>query len=105
MNSTPGSLLLSPLAVAVSMLFVSCNSSTDPSTSGDTNNQKFSDYKIVRMHQEDDRNWKGSVEVEFLSACETLLKDGWIPAGNVTIHYKDADSWRTPMGYTQAFYR
>lgn len=57
------------------------------------------------MHQKDDATWSGSLEGEFESACAALLKEGWIPAGNVAIHYQDADSFRNPMAFTQAFYR
>lgn len=105
MNLAAKSLLLSNFALAVTMLFVSCNSQTDQSGNGDTSNPKFSEYKIVRMHQKDGRTWSGTLEGEFESACATLLKDGWIPTGNVTIQYKDADSWMTPMAFTQSFYR
>lgn len=104
MNLAPRFLLISALAVAASILFVSCDS-RNPSTTQDSNKQKFSEYKIVRMHQKDDRTWVGSLEGEFESACSTLLKEGWTPAGNVTIHYKDANSFRQPMAFTQAFYR
>lgn len=105
MNLAPRFLFISVLAVAASILFVSCDSPPDPSTTKDPNKQEFSEYKIVRMHQKDDGTWLGSLEGEFESACSTLLKEGWTPAGNVTIQYKDADSFRQPMAFTQAFYR
>ncbi|MCB1203389.1 MAG: hypothetical protein KDN18_03950 [Verrucomicrobiae bacterium] len=98
-------LFISSFAVAVPMLFVSCDSPPGQTRAGDSNKEKFSEYKIVRMHQKDDRTWEASLEGEFESACAALLKEGWLPAGNVTIQYKDADSFRTPMAFTQAFYR
>jgi len=93
------------LTAASTLLFVSCDSRTAQSASGEANHQEISEYKIVRMYQKDDKTWVGSLEAEFQIACGELLKEGWLPAGNVTIHYKDADSWRTPMAFTQAFYR
>lgn len=105
MSLAPEFRVVSALAAAVTLLFVSCDSRTGQSASGEPDQQKFSDYKIVRMHQKDDKTWVGSLEAEFQTACGELLKEGWLPAGNVTIHYKDADSWRTPMAFTQAFYR
>lgn len=105
MNLALRFLLISILTVAAPMLFVSCDSPPDQSTTGGSSKQNFSEYKIVRMHQKDDRTWVASLEGEFESACAALLKEGWTPAGNVTIQYKDADSFRQPMAFTQAFYR
>ena len=93
---------LALLLPAILCLFISCDS-TENTDGGGEADRVFSEYKIFEMKQKGPGEINYGLHLDFESGCANLLKDGWIPAGGVSIERNPQNG--DPMSYTQAFYR